>query len=154
MKRDDLGGCWIVIAALAAIVVVTMFSSCVGRLDRQSAVNDAASVSRDLAGEVAVAQRITDAEAARVGALANAEKNNRTGNAQLIEAQARATKVVAEAKTIDDDRRAKQVGYGGLALGTLLEGSGGTLALLGACMPFLFIGTGFVFGVGFILRRK
>jgi hypothetical protein len=80
--------------------------------------------------------------------LANANRQNKEGEASLTESRGRAaqayavaTKTVEESRTIRDDRDAKKFGYGGIAARELLDalgGLGGVAILLFVCMTIPF----------------
>lgn len=106
----------------------------------QMAVNDAKIVSRDLGAELAVAQRSSDAEIQRTYVLANANRQNKEGEAALTESRGRAaqayavaTKTVEEAYTVRDERESKKAGYALLAVRDILDvlniGTGGAVVI-------------------------
>ena len=131
--------------------------------DQQLAVSGASQVSPSLAGEASAAQRLNDSETQRVIVLANAERQNKEGQASLTLANgdfvwksAQANKTNAEARTIEDDRNSKKIGYGGLAFADLLNNVGGVGGLLSGsvCLVLLFVGLGFLGGIKMMLGRR
>ena len=157
-----LGGCFtgFMLLVIGTIVLIGMSGNV---RDQQLAVSGASQVSPSLAGEVSAAQRLNDSETQRVIVLANAERQNKEGQASLTLANgdfvwksAQANKTNAEARTIEDDRNSKKIGYGGLAFADLLNNVGGVGGLLSGsvCLVLLFVGLGFLGGIKMMLGRR
>lgn len=157
-----LGGCFtgFMLLVIGTIVLIGMSGNV---RDQQLAVSGASQVSPSLAGEASAAQRLNDSETQRVIVLANAERQNKEGQASLTLANgdfvwksAQANKTNAEARTIEDDRNSKKIGYGGLAFADLLNNVGGVGGLLSGsvCLVLLFVGLGFLGGIKMMLGRR
>jgi hypothetical protein len=132
---------------LIGICAIIFFVVAGNQIDRASAVNEASKVSSDLGAEVAAAQRMSDAEVRRVMILANANRQNKEGEASLTDARGRAaqayasaTKTIEESYTIRDERDAKKIGYGGIAARDLLGeiGIGGMGLAIVLCLGLPF----------------